>query len=366
MKDLTQHRSVAYSWTYLKTTIFGGHEWNFFKIMDSDRDRDLEADCNLYLVDYKKYKKQIKDLCKTLDDFTWFPTDKYYVKAINGNDRGLIKDTEIDLTTKAGKEKMLKLAELKEKDFLRWILIVMDYEDIKTAKDIVDKFHFLIERFKIFSRIDMNPKEMADYFNEKLSKIDDHNIEPINKIYFKEFYDFAMNPEVYPLTIKKAIDRLFYHVNESDWLKGLASGENMKWSFKTYTYYLSKIFRCKYNKKILENIDSYRRLNENEFLVYNVNQMYINSELYIPDDVRQTYDLHIAPEDIKEKETLKEESIKEVQEEIAEFIDNRKDKYKFTLDKVAKKWAALKNKPTKAEAKLKKMKDAKDKLDQIL
>lgn len=370
MKDLTQHRTIAYTWAYMKTSIFGGHKWNFYKPIDIDTDRNIEKDCELYFEDYKLYKKQISNLCKCLKDFSWFPLDRYYIRATYGTDRGIVKDLDIDLTIKDGKEKMLKHGIIKEKDFLRWVLIVMDYEHIENAKTIVDNFDVLIEKFKIFIRLDMNPVLLGEYFNEKLSKLKDHNIEPIKNIHFKEFYYFVMQPEIYGMSIEKAIDRLFYHINDSDWLKGLASGINMKWSFKKYTEYLYKIFNCNYNNsKIMNNLDSFRRLKENEFMVYGDTKTYINTSYIIPHEIKQLYDLRIMPEDIKEPDTATDEDIQLAQKQLTETIETNKIKKGFSLENVAEKWKKYKasKKPlTKAEQATKKMNDAKKNLDQYL
>lgn len=350
--DLSYHRSYFFKWEFMETKIYGGHEWNYYK--PSPREIDIDKEYSKYFDKYNIYKKQLYDLCEEYFPINWIPINKIYIVVIYGEIDIKSVDmavTKLNMGTEEGKDFFNSKNILTVKDFLRWILLIASWENIESMEDIINRFHFLFEKFKIFVTTDMTPSMIATYFNKKLESLPDHNIEPISSIQYSEYYKFIMNPKVYSISVKAALDKLFYLINKSNYLKG--NYANFKPSFPKYTQYIDKIFNCVYNNWYLKEIDAIRRLNENELQYFDTNgKPEIKDDIVIPNEILEKYSLLPL--------TKKEEIIPISKEEINDFIKKsneiateNKIKLHKSLDEIVNKYTESEPiKRTKAEQKL--------------
>lgn len=294
---LKDHRTIIKHWEFMELRTYGGHKWNYYKLY-IPRSQNIEDELSIYFTDYKKYKKLINTKWdEELSSSSWVDTENVYINGSHGT-LGLIEtDTNIkvlDFAEKESKDYFKKHNLLTKNTFFKWILLVATEESIETAKYISDNFFILAEKFKIFCKMDMTPAMVMEYFNKRVKEIPDHNIEPIQYVVIKDFYNFLMNPIVYSISIKAALDKLFYLIERSDFLKGLGSGVNWRPSFKNYTNKLDDIFNLKYHlkdyQKILNNCLNYKRLSSNELKLWdeNGNSSIIN-DVKIPGNIMQLY-----------------------------------------------------------------------------
>lgn len=345
--DFAYHRSYFYRWEFLETVIYGGHKWNAYKTKNTNFNPELEL--SKYFSDYKKYAKQLENLLKQFGESEWLESNKLYITVIHGDiDIKSADKTAVRfyMNKKEDRNTFKSRNILNVNDFLRWVLLVAAWENIDSIKVLIDRFFFLYEKFKIFMRIDMTPAMLTKYFNEKLMKITDHNIEPIQNVQIYDFYKFAMNPLVYSISIKSAVDKLFYFISASNYLKGTAYG--FKPSFNKYTEQLDKIFGNEYYKR--PNAHNIRRLESNELLYFDFqDNPQIKTDIIIPDKVIEEYtDISV---DKKVSESLTESEIRKYTEALEKNKREFEIKKSSEIDSILDKYESVELPKTKAEIK---------------
>lgn len=349
-QDFNYHRSFFYKWEFMETIIYGNHNWNFYKPLS--REIKIDVEYPKYFSDYEMYKKQLLNLCKTVFPTNWLPLDKLYISGLYGTIDVVTTDKtyrKIDFTKEDDRKFFKTKNVLTTDDFLRWILLIAVWENIDCTQTIIKRFYFLFEKFKIYYRTDMTPSMVAMYFNKKLESIKTHNIEPINSIQIFEYYKFIMHPEVYSISVRSALDKLFYLVERSNFLKGHES--NFKPSFMQYYKFLEKIFAGNYSSGYKNNIVNIKRLDSSEVHFFDFDDApKIKSDLVIPDHIIEKYSLLDKPKKIEPTEVTKEERLiylKKVE-------DNKLENKKTNLEKITailNKYSSetLNRKQTKAE-----------------
>jgi hypothetical protein len=324
IQNIQLHRSYVFEYEAMETVLYGGHRWFFYRPFCRKFNPDEEYP--KYFDDYPKYKRQIENLFKTVTVLDWLPLERLYLNARYGiiNTHTKKKDFKyLNFAESDDREYFLKRNTISINDFLRWILIVANWESIDSCKTIISRFYFLLERFKIFIRLDLTPTQMVNYFNSKLLDIGDHNIEPIETIQLFDYYKFVMNPVVYSISVVSAIDKLFYIVKESNFLKGhLAS---FRPSFFRFSNMINKIFKYQYTR-ILPSAENIKRLTEKQSSYFDVNGKHcINENIFIPYDILEKYSF--IP-------TQKFETNPVTEEELSFYLKNiNEQKEKMLVDK---------------------------------
>lgn len=294
---LKDHRSIIKHWEFMELRTYGDHKWNYYKLY-VPKNQNMEEELLLYFTDYKKYKKLINTKWEEeLSQMSWVDTDNIYLKGSHGILGIIDVDTDIkvlDFADEESKTFFKKHNIFNKNSFFKWILLIATEESIDSAKYISDNFFLLAEKFKIFCRMDMTPAMVMEYFNKKLSELPEHNIEPIQHVVIKDFYSFLMNPVVYTISIKAALDKLFYLIGTSDFLRGLGSGVNWKPSFKNYSNKIDDIFNLKYHlknyQKILNNCKNFKRLGSGELKIWDdQGDSRIIDDIKIPQNIISTY-----------------------------------------------------------------------------
>lgn len=322
--SLKDHRTIIKHWEFIELRTYGNHKWNYYKLYVPNK-HDMESELLIYFPDYKKYKKIIgTKFDEEFGSMSWVNLDNIYIEGAHGTIGIIESDVDIkklDFSEDESKKHFIKYNTIKKNVFLKWVLLIATEESIDSAKYISDNFYALAEKFKIFCRMDMTPAMVMEYFNNKLKDIKEHNIEPIQYVSMHDFYYFLMNPLVNSISLKSALDKLFYLVNLSDFLKGLASGVNWKPSFNKYITKLDDIFNFKYqplNKdysRILNNANNFRRLRSNELIIWNENSVSrILDDIKIPTNVIKNYSIiaqspttkvtNVTPKEIESYEKL--------------------------------------------------------------
>lgn len=298
------HRNNIVSWSYIKVLLWGNHVRKYYKISTFE-DFTIDKKLKEYFgEEYTQNKKKLNNIFKFLEkEKYWIPIDRLYVKAqigtINVKTNEIQKKT-LDLEKTLDRGDFLRNNCLTQKDFILWVLFAADFEGIKTFNDILDKQQPLITNFIRFCKNDMLPDEFKDKFNALANKLGESNIKPIDDLNMAEFYQFVTHPSVVEISTSMALEKLFYIISESPYLRGLVN--NMNPCLKKYTEYLTDIFALKYNNKKNLNLSKFRQLKENEIRVYDENESYIDENFFIPDSIKEKYSF--VPEwkkNIKEK-----------------------------------------------------------------
>lgn len=359
IQNIQLHRSYVFEYEAMETILYGGHRWFFYRPFCRKFNPDEEYP--KYFDDYPKYKRQIENLFKTVNGLDWLPLERLYLNARYGiiNTHTKKKDFKyLNFAEPDDREFFLKRNTITLNDFLRWILIVANWESIDSCKAIIGRFYFLLERFKIFIRLDLTPTQMVNYFNSKLLEIGDHNIEPIETIQLFDYYKFVMNPVVYSISVMSAIDKLFYIVKESNFLKGhLAS---FRPSFFRFSNMINKIFKYQYTK-ILPSAENIKRLNEKQSSYFDLNGKHcINENIFIPYDVIEKYSF-IPVQKFDTNPVTEEELsfyLKNINEQKEKMLINKAKERDLVIDKYKKiKTDISDNKDTQFKNSLKKLID---------
>jgi hypothetical protein len=291
--QLSNHRSKIKGWESMKTLIWGKHRWDFFRIINDQKETPIEILTPYFTknnaVIPKKKQEEIKEYYKFIEKMTWFPLDRLYLKALYENSITGEK-IDLDLSKKEHREKFLEKSKVTPAEFFRWVLYVMDWEKLESLDDILSNFFTLQSKFQSFISSDTNHEIFKNLFNEEVAKLDEHNIESIVHLNEKTYYDFITHPKVVECSPKNALKKLFFLINNSDFLKGVGPLQHWKPSFEKFTGKIEDIFNGKYSKNH-KDANRFRRLKENEIRLYDNDEgkSYIDPTNFIPDDIKLKY-----------------------------------------------------------------------------
>lgn len=291
--QLSNHRSKIKGWESMKTLIWGRHRWDFYKFTTDQEETPIEILTPYFTKNNaaipKKKQEEIKEYYKIIEKMTWFPLDRLYIKALYENSITGEK-IDLDLSKKEHREKFLEKSKITPSEFFRWVLYVANWEKIETLDDILSNFFVLQSKFQSFISSDVNHESFKDLFNQEIAKLDEHNIESIVRLNEKTYYDFITHPKVVECSPKNAIKKLFFLVNNSEFLKGVGPFQSWKPSFEKFTEKIEDIFNGKYSKNHKE-ANRFRRLKENEIRLYDSDECksYIDPTNFIPDDIKLKY-----------------------------------------------------------------------------
>lgn len=339
LTELNNHRSKIKGWESMKTIIWGRHRWDFYKISynkNLDPIRILTPYFTKNNIPISKTKqKEIKNLYKYIEDMTWFPLDRLYIQALYQN---TITNEKVDLnlSIKSHREKFLEYSKISPAEFFSWVLYIMDWEGLKTLDDILINFFELLNKFQSFILSDLNHVLLKDLFNNYVTNLEEHNIEPIIKLNEESYYKFVTHPRVVECSPSNALKKLFFLIDNSEFLKGVGPFQTWKPSFEKYLFKLEEIFSGKYSKNHKEAL-RFRRLKEHEARVYDSDSetSFIENNNFIPENIKAKYafkgwDVNISkPELITTSEMQKYHAMRRrTSDRIKELATIIKEKYK--------------------------------------
>lgn len=293
LTQLSNHRSRIKGWESMKTLIWGKHRWDFYKMANNKNESAVEVLTPYFTKNNgaipKKQQEEIKEYSNIIKKMTWFPLDRLYINAVYENSITEEK-IRIDLSKKDAREIFLEKSKITPAEFFRWVLYVMDWENLKTLDDILNNFFPLQTKFQSFISSDTDPDGFKEMFNSNVASIDEHNIELIVDLNEKTYYEFITNPNVVKCSTKNALRKLFFLINNSDFLKGIGPFQTWKPSFENYTKKIDEIFSGRYSKNHKE-ANIFRRLKEHELRLYDSDscKSYIDTTNFIPDYIKSTY-----------------------------------------------------------------------------
>ena len=299
----------------MKTIIWGRHRWDFYKFANDQKETPIEVLTPYFTKNNtaipKKKQEEIKEFSKIIKKMTWFPLERLYLRALYENSVTGEK-LNLDLSKKEHREKFLEKSKIDPSEFFRWVLYVMDWEKLETIDDILSNFFILQSKFQSFIRSDLNHETLKELFNNSVAELDEHNIESIVNLNEEAYYNFVTHPKVVEYSPRNALKRLFFLINNSEFLRGVGPFQSWKPSFENYVKKLDDIFAGKYSKNHKE-ANRFRRLKENEIRLYDNDEgkSYIDSTNYIPDEIKLKYAFKgwevdvVKPEKITTDEMLK-------------------------------------------------------------
>lgn len=288
--SMQNFRSTVLGWEYFKTYIWGEHRWDFFKPILPYENKSLTEILSFYSKPTPAQTKKIKEYSEKFTNFNWLPLNRLYIKMKYNNDE--TGETRIlDIAKKEHREFFLSKNKITASYFFRWALYVKDWEGLDTLNDIIDNFWTLFMKFKFFIRNDIHPEKFRLLFNSKLESLEDHNIEPIINLDEKQFYRFITHPKVAESSTKNSLNKLFFFIQNSDFLKGRGQFYNFKPTFEKYIDRLDTIFAGASSNGGARDAHKYRRLKENELrgIDPDSGRPFIDSTVFIPDRIKKEY-----------------------------------------------------------------------------
>lgn len=316
--EMINYRKKIDGWESMRTLIWNNHQWNFFKPIFTNTEKDPLNILKYYFTEKTKkfpnsIEKEIKKTYKYIEQLTWFPLERLYIKAKYENEK--TKEIKIlNLEIQDHKKFFLEKSKINSAYFYNWVLYVSDWENITTINDVLEKFFILYNKFQYYIQSDINFDILKETFNKFLLDLkEQHSISPIIDVDEKIFYQFVTHPEIYKVSPLNGLKKLFFHIENSDFLKGVGPFQSWQPSFEKYVNNLSHILSFKYtqynkNSKIVNN---FRRLKEHEIKIFDSdeNNTYISPDGYIPNKIKLTYRIkgwEDAEEEKAEKISLKE------------------------------------------------------------
>lgn len=291
--DFTDHRKKIQGWLYYKSIIWGGHRYDYYKIIPSKKTDATILKTYFSEDEIKSKKKKLSALLKKVENKKWIPIDRLYIKTQFGTIKNeeIIDKINLDISKKEDRLLFEQRNNYSSVEFLTWVLWIADVYNIKTISDIIDNEYILLTNFENFCHNDLLPFQLIDKFNEGIKNVGENRIEPIKTLENELFYKFVTNPNVVEISTSVALKKLLFLIKNSKYLRGIV-GSGKPPSFEIYVNLLDKIFDGKYNDGYVKT-NSFRRLKENEIKIYDetTGDSFIKDDYYIPNYIKKEYGL---------------------------------------------------------------------------